>query len=150
MQHVHIGFNLIELMIFVAIIGILAAVAVPAYQNYTLKARFTEMVNATAPYKSAIEICIQSGACNLVAAAVNVPATGARNAAGVGVPDDLGAAGNITSLTVGATGVITVTPAVANGIAAADTYILTPTVAAGRVTWARTGGCSTRAAGPIC
>ncbi|HMY62402.1 MAG TPA: prepilin-type N-terminal cleavage/methylation domain-containing protein, partial [Nitrosomonas sp.] len=63
MQQMQKGFTLIELMIVVAIIGILAAVAVPAYQNYTIKSRFTEVINATAPFKTAVELCVQSGNC---------------------------------------------------------------------------------------
>ncbi len=63
MQKSQKGFTLIELMIVVAIIGILAAIAVPAYQNYTLRARFTEVVNATASVKTGIEICVQDGNC---------------------------------------------------------------------------------------
>jgi len=152
MQHTQKGFTLIELMIVVAIIGILAAVAIPAYQNYTLKARFTEVVNSTAPYKTAVELCIQTGNCNN-AGAVQVAATGARGA--IEVPNDMATVtGIVTSITVGANGAITVIPVAGQGIAAADTYVITPTIVAGSggVTWAVTGGCLAAAggAGKIC
>jgi len=140
MQNTQKGFTLIELMIVVAIIGILAAVAIPAYQTYTLKARFTEIVNAAAPFKTGVEICVQSGPCNN-GGAVAVPATGALRAV-TDVPADSGATANVTSAVVSAAGVITVTPVAINGIAAADTYTLTPTITAtGGVSWVRGGGC---------
>jgi type IV pilus assembly protein PilA len=58
MKQIQKGFTLIELMIVVAIIGILAAVAIPAYSDYTKKAKFTEVVQATQALKTAIEICL--------------------------------------------------------------------------------------------
>lgn len=63
MKMVQKGFTLIELMIVVAIIGILAAVALPAYNNYTDKARYSEMVMAVAPVKTALSVCAQQGEC---------------------------------------------------------------------------------------
>jgi len=63
MKFLQKGFTLIELMIVIAIIGILAAVALPAYNNYTDKARYSEMVMAVAPMKTALSVCAQQGEC---------------------------------------------------------------------------------------
>ena len=53
-QKLQKGFTLIELMIVVAIIGILAAVALPAYQDYTVRARVSELILAASAYRTAI------------------------------------------------------------------------------------------------
>jgi type IV pilus assembly protein PilA len=59
------GFTLIELMIVVAIIGILAAIAVPAYQDYTIKSKVSESASLMAATKTALEVAYSEG--NLVA-----------------------------------------------------------------------------------
>ncbi|MDD9895092.1 MAG: prepilin-type N-terminal cleavage/methylation domain-containing protein [Gammaproteobacteria bacterium] len=84
MKQIQQGFTLIELMIVVAIIGILAAVALPAYQNYSDRAAFSELVLAVTPRKTAVELAIQTRApANLAAldaGALGIPANVARNA----------------------------------------------------------------------
>lgn len=123
------GFSLMELMIVVAIIGILVLLAIPSYQRYTRRAHFAEVIQAAAPYKIGVEECYQ----------MTGELTSCR-AGQQGVPPALEkGAGLVDQISVSSQGVIKVVPHAKYGISKKDVYVLTPTIQKNILSWKSSG-----------
>lgn len=125
------GFTLLELLMVIAVIGILASIAVPRFQNYNQRAKFTEVINAVGPYKTAVEMC-----------ATNLGTVNGCKADSNNIPAASDKQGRVLSVDVDDKGVITAT-----GIAEFNqgddktTYKLTPTYSNNGLTWEVGGNC---------
>ncbi|MBU1926820.1 MAG: pilin [Gammaproteobacteria bacterium] len=118
------AFTIIELLMVIAIIGILVSIAIPSYKQYTEKARFSEVIMATTPFKTAVSLALQDGI-----------SMDELNEGENGIPTAPNATKNLDNITV-KQGVITAT---ATKQAGSYTFSLTPDENGSQ--WSVSGSC---------
>ncbi len=134
MKQVQKGFTLIELMIVVAIIGILAAVALPAYQDYTVRAKVTEGLSLAASAKTAVSENAANGAA--FASGWTAP-SGTANVSSVAINSGTGAITITYQSTIASGATLTLTPVDGgpSGTALSGTASGSTIPTAGSITW---------------
>ena len=124
MKQIQKGFTLIELMIVVAIIGILAAVALPAYQDYTVRAKVSELILQASGFRTSISEKAQ--------------VDGSIASAGTGLTVNI--VGKVTGGSVSDDSTIVINgTTVASSVGAMVTLTMTPTFTGGTLTWSCAG-----------
>ncbi len=123
------GFTLTELLAVMVILGTIMILAIPLFRGYTEKAKYSEAVRLIDPYKKAVTWCIVTGGTKVGcdSATNNIPHTYSSDT------------GLVQSIIV-KDGTITLVPNKQDGILTTDTYVLTPSLRNGRISWSTAGG----------
>jgi type IV pilus assembly protein PilA len=123
----HKGFTIIELMIAVAIIGVLAAIAIPAYQNYIIRAKVSEALTFASQAKTSVAEYYQSQG--------TLPTSNTQAGLATSITGT-----NVSAVSVDTNGAITVTASVSGVNTASSNIVFTPTTSPSGITWVCTGG----------
>lgn len=132
MNQCHRGFTLLELMIVLAIVGLLASIALPAFQGYMKRTAYSEIVNAMDPIKTAVSVCYQTTGV----------LSNCDSMQKIGMQTPTKTTGALASITIAtSTAKVLATPNAYRGISQADTCTLEPAVDGGALSWTFSGPC---------